>query len=156
MKKQIFIAAVCFTGIMIAATAGAQPGQHLQTPVFNHLTVYVTNLQVSTDFYRNVMWLDTIPEPFHDGRHVWFRIGEHGQLHVVGGAVQAIPHDVNVHLAFTVASLEGFMKHLDEMQVKYGNFQGEYKKIAVRPDNIHQIYLQDPDGYWIEVNNDRF
>ena len=42
------------------------------------------------------------------------------------------------------------------MGVKYGNFLGEEKKIAIRPDQISQIYLQDPDGYWIEVNNDRF
>ena len=102
------------------------------------------------------MLLDTIPEPFHDQRHVWFKIGEHNQLHVVSGAKEDIPHDVNIHLAFTVASLPDFMKHLDQMGVKYGNFQGETGKIALRPDKIQQIYLQDPDGYWIEVNNDRF
>ena len=100
--------------------------------------------------------LDTIPEPFHDHRHVWFRISEHGQLHVVSGAKEDVPHDVNIHLAFTVASLPDFIKHLDQMGVKYGNFAGEERKIAIRPDQIQQIYLQDPDGYWIEVNNDRF
>jgi lactoylglutathione lyase len=25
-----------------------------------------------------------------------------------------------------------------------------------RVDGIKQIYLQDPDGYWIEVNDDKF
>ena len=100
--------------------------------------------------------LDTIPEPFHDHRHAWFKMGEHNQLHVVGGAKEDISHDVNVHVAFTVASLPDFMKHLDQLGVKYGNFQGEVNKIAVRPDQIQQIYLQDPDGYWIEVNNDKF
>ena len=74
----------------------------------------------------------------------------------MSGAKEDIPHDVNIHLAFTVASLPDFMKHLDQMGVKYGNFQGETGKIAIRPDQIQQIYLQDPDGYWIEVNNDRF
>ena len=28
--------------------------------------------------------------------------------------------------------------------------------MQVRPDNIKQIYLQDPEGYWIEVNDDKF
>ena len=125
-------------------------------PHFNHLTVYVTDLARGAEFYKKVMMLDTIPEPFHDQRHVWFRIGEHSQLHVVSGAKEDIPHDVNVHLAFTVSSLPDFMKHLDKLGVKYGNFQGEAGKIALRPDQIQQIYLQDPDGYWIEVNNDRF
>jgi lactoylglutathione lyase len=144
-----------FTGVFLLISLSIQ-SQAQSKPHFNHLTVYVTDLARGADFYKNVMLLDTIPEPFHDHRHVWFRIGEHGQLHVVSGAKEDISHDVNVHLAFTVASLPDFMKHLDQMGVKYGNFQGETGKIALRPDQIQQIYLQDPDGYWIEVNNDRF
>ena len=125
-------------------------------PRFNHLTVYVTDLARGAEFYKKVMLLDTIPEPFHDNRHAWFKITEHGQLHVVSGAKEDVAHDVNIHLAFSVASLPDFMKHLDAMGIKYGNFAGEPNKIAVRPDKIEQIYLQDPDGYWIEVDNDRF
>ena len=125
-------------------------------PQFNHLTVYVTDLTRASDFYKKVMLLDTIPEPFHDQRHTWFRMSDHGQLHVVSGAKEDVPHDVNIHLAFTVASLPDFMKHLDQLGVKYGNFAGESNKIAVRLDKVQQIYLQDPYGYWIEVNNDRF
>lgn len=125
-------------------------------PRFNHLTVYVTDLARATEFYKTVMLLDTIPEPFHDHRHSWFKITEHGQLHVVSGSKEDISHDVNIHLAFSVPSLPDFIKHLEQLGVKYGNFTGEEKKIAVRPDKIDQIYLQDPDGYWIEVDNDRF
>jgi lactoylglutathione lyase len=125
-------------------------------PHFNHLTVYVTDLARASAWYTKVMMLDTIPEPFHDMRHTWFKIGEHSELHVVSGAKEDIPHDVNIHLAFTVASLPDFIKHLDQMGIKYGNFAGEVNKIALRPDKIDQIYLQDADGYWIEVNDDRF
>ena len=125
-------------------------------PHFNHTTIYVTELARGTDFYSRVMMLDTIPEPFHDHRHVWYKMGEHSQLHVVGGAKEDIPHDVNIHLAFSVSSLPDFIKHLDALGIKYGNFAGEANKIALRPDQIQQVYLQDPDGYWIEVNNDKF
>ena len=99
--------------------------------------------------------MQQIPEPFNDGRHNWFRIGAHSQLHVVSGAKVVIPHDINIHLAFKVASLPGFTKHLDELLIKYGNWQG-VKSIQMRPDGIGQIYLQDPDGYWIEVNDSKF
>lgn len=125
-------------------------------PHFNHQTVYVTDLARSTAFYKDVMLLDTIAEPFHDNRHTWFKITEHGELHVVGGSKAVVPHDINIHLAFAVADLPGFMKHLDELNVKYGNWAGDDKKVQMRPDNISQIYLQDPDGYWIEVDNDKF
>ncbi len=125
-------------------------------PHFNHLTVYVVDLQKSAAFYRDVMQLQEIPEPFHDNRHVWFKMGEHDQLHVVSGAKEKVPHDINIHLAFTVSSVEDFSKHLDEHNIKYGNWAQSSKDPQVRPDGIKQIYLQDPDGYWIEVNDDKF
>jgi lysophospholipase L1-like esterase/catechol 2,3-dioxygenase-like lactoylglutathione lyase family enzyme len=126
-----------------------------QSPVMDHTTVFVVDLDKSTKFYKDVMQLQQIPEPFKDSKHNWFRIGPHSQLHVVSGAKKVVPHDINIHLAFRVASLPDFMKHLDQLQVKYGNWQGE-KKSQMRPDGISQIYFQDPDGYWIEVNDDKF
>jgi lactoylglutathione lyase len=134
----------------------ANPAQAQDKPHFNHTTIYVTDLARGTEFYSKVMMLEPIPEPFHDNRHSWFKIGEHSELHVVSGAKEDVPHDVNIHLAFAVSSLPDFMKHLDKLGIKYGNFGGEPNKIALRPDKINQIYLQDPDGYWIEVNDDKF
>ena len=141
-------------GLMAVLTNN--PFAMAQSPVFNHVTVYVVNLEKSTSFYKNVMQLEIIPEPFKDNRHTWFKIGEHGQLHVVSGAAAISPHDINIHLAFRVASLPDFMKHLDQLQVTYGNWKGDTKAPQLRPDGIQQIYFQDPDGYWIEVNDDKF
>ena len=101
------------------------------------------------------MQLQQIDEPFKDGRHVWFKLSPHSQLHVVSGAKEMTAHDINIHLAFRVPSLAAFMKHLDEYKINYGNWQRE-KKVQMRPDSVGQIYFQDPDGYWIEVNDDKF
>jgi lactoylglutathione lyase len=144
-----------YAGLLLILICSLQ-GRSQDKPRFNHITVYVTDLARGAEFYKKVMMLDTIPEPFHDNRHAWFKITEHGQLHVVSGAKEDVPHNINIHLAFTVPSLPDFIKHLDALGVKYGDFAGTDKKIAVRPDKIEQIYLQDPDGYWIEVDNDRF
>ena len=127
-----------------------------QAPHFNHTTVYVVDLQKSAQFYKQIMQLTEIPEPFHDSRHVWFKIGEHDELHVVSGAAAVIPHDINVHLAFSVPSVEDFSKHLDSAHIKYGNWMQTSTQPQVRPDGIKQIYFQDPDGYWLEVNDDKF
>jgi len=132
------------------------PFAFAQSPVFNHTTMYVVNLDKSTAFYQNVMQLEKIPEPFKDGKHTWFKIGAHSQLHVISGAAAVAPHDINIHLSFSVASLPDFMKHLDQFSVKYGNWKGDSKTPQLRPDGISQIYFQDPDGYWIEVNDDKF
>lgn len=150
MKKILCIILTVFMCVV------ALPSMAQTSPRFNHLTVYVVDLQKSADFYEKVMMLEKIAEPFHDNRHVWFKMTEHGQLHVVSGAAAVTQHDINIHLAFSVPSIQDFMKHLDAMNVKYGNYKGDAKGPQVRPDGINQIYFQDPDGYWIEVNDDKF
>ena len=127
-----------------------------QSPQFNHTTIYVVDMNKSADFYEKTMMLNRIPEPFHDNRHIWLKIGEHNQLHIVQGAKEITEHTINIHLAFSVPSVENFAKHLDELNVKYGNWAQDSKTPQVRADGIKQIYLQDPDGYWIEVNDDKF
>jgi lactoylglutathione lyase len=124
-------------------------------PELDHTTVFVRDIQKSVEFYEKVVGLEKIPDPFKDGKHIWFRSGAHQQLHVVAGATEAAQHDIEIHTAFRVASLTDFMTHLDQMQVKYRNFKGD-GKISARPDGVRQLYFQDPDGYWIEVNEDKF
>jgi lactoylglutathione lyase len=126
-------------------------------PEFDHTTVFVRDLQKSADFYDKVLGLERIPEPFHDGRHIWYRIGPHGQLHVVSGATAPADHNVEVHLAFRVASVPDFSAHLDKLGIFYRkSIRDESKGISSRVDGVHQTYFQDPDGYWIEVNDDKY
>lgn len=122
---------------------------------FDHTTVFVRDLQKSADFYEKAFGFERISEPFKDGKHIWFRMGAHEQLHVVGGATDGAHQGIEVHFAFRVGSLGDFMTHLDRMHVPYRNFDGD-GKVTLRPDQVRQIYLQDPDGYWIEVNDDKF
>jgi len=122
----------------------------------NHVALYVKDLKKSADFYKNVMQLKEIPEPFHDGKHVWLRTGEHSQLHLIEGAAEVTQHDINSHFSYSVNNLQDFSKHLDELHVKYGNWKGDSKSPQLRPDGVKQVYLQDPDNIWIEVNDDKF
>ena len=143
--------------LLPAALLFSQTGASGKSAEFDHVTVHVRDLQKSAGFYENVFALERIPHPFKDANHIWFRIGAHQQLHVVGGAsaTESPARDIEVHFAFRVPSIPDFAAHLDQMQVKYRNFAGN-GKVTDRPDGVHQIYLQDPDGYWIEVNDDRF
>lgn len=151
MRKILFPA--LFALLLAAGAVKISAAQ--STTTINHIALYVFDLQKSAGFYKNVMQLEEIPEPFKDGRHAWFRIGPHSQLHIIqGGTVQE--HDINTHLAFSTKSLPKFMAHLDKLNVPYGNWQGAAKQTTARPDGIKQIYLQDPDKFWLEVNDDKF
>lgn len=120
----------------------------------NHIAIYVVNLETSTRFYRDIIGLDTIPEPFHDGKHSWFSVGPQSHLHVISGAEKATTHNKNSHLCFSVPSVEEFIKGLDKHKIEYENWAGEKKSVTLRVDGVKQIWFKDPDGYWIEINDD--
>lgn len=124
-------------------------------PSLNHIAVYVVNLQTSTAFYRDIVGLDTIPEPFHDGRHTWFSIGPKSHLHVISGATQKTEHDKNAHLCFTVPSVTDFIAVLKNNNITFESWAGEKNTFTNRVDGVKQIYFRDPDGYWVEINDAR-
>lgn len=126
-----------------------------QAAVLNHIAVYVVNLQTATDFYKTVFDLEIIPEPFKDGRHTWFSIGAAGQLHIISGAKASIAHDKNEHLCFSVPSVDKFIEKLNAKGIAFEDWAGNAKGITNRVDGVKQIYFKDPDGHWLEVNDDK-
>ena len=121
---------------------------------FNHIALYVADLQKSTAFYRDIIDAEIIPDPFQDGRHVWFKIGKCNQLHLI--AASESPQTGNIHFAFAVPSLDAFVGRLNQFGIRYEDGKGRTGQVRLRPDGVKQIYLQDPDGYPIEINEDQF
>jgi lactoylglutathione lyase len=113
-------------------------------------------LQKSSDFYSNIIRLDTIPEPFHDGKHTWYSIGSHSQLHLIQGATAVSTHDKNSHLCFSVPSVEDFTAILKKNNIEFENWAGDKNQVTARVDGVKQIYFRDPDGYWLEINDDKY
>jgi lactoylglutathione lyase len=127
--------------------------QTANQPVFNHAALCAKDLKKTAAFYSTVLQLKKISNPFNDSLHVWFKIGEGLALHVIHGDCPATVHDIGIHLCFSVPSLDAFIHHLDQLHVSYSNWTGQPKIVQLRADGIKQIYFQDPDGFWIEVND---
>ena len=151
MKRKFVVAVIAVIFCLSVQTAEAQS----KKAALNHIALSVVNLKTSTDFYINVVQLDTIPEPFHDNKHTWFNIGPKSHLHVIESAKEKIPHDKNTHLCFTVPSVDEFAARLNKLKVPFSNWAGESGQITKRVDGVKQIYFQDPDGYWLEINDAR-
>jgi lactoylglutathione lyase len=141
---------IALLSALAAATAiqAASPA-----PRVNHIAFYVRDLKISTDFYAQVVGLPVIPEPFHDGKHTWFAIGPNCALHVISGAAAKLPKEKRNHLCFTVASVDEFAARLAENKVPYEDLAGTKSAVTRRPDGVNQIYFQDPDDNWIEIND---
>jgi lactoylglutathione lyase len=140
--------------LLVLATQTLKAQQTMkQKASLNHIALYVVDLKISTSFYQSIIGLDTIPEPFHDGRHTWFSVGPKSHLHLIQGADQTTDHNKNTHLCFTVQSVPEFVKLLEKNKIEYENWPGEKQAITTRVDGVKQVYFRDPDGYWVEIND---
>ena len=122
-------------------------------PRINHIAFSVLDLKRSTDFYTKIIHLDTIPEPFHDGRHTWLAIGGAAHLHLIQNPGPIVVPSKNTHLCFTTSSVDDFIRALKQNDIRYEDWQGKPGAFTLRVDGVKQIYFQDPDGYWIEIND---
>ena len=146
MKKMI---------IIIIALATMSSNSNAQKPTFDHLAILTVNLEKSAAFYRDIIGLDTIPNPFRDNRHTWFSIGASQELHIIAGATSIEVRPLGNHLCLSVPSVEEFIPILTKANISYQNATGEKNQITIRPDGVKQIYFTDPDGHWIEINDAR-
>ena len=112
----------------------------------DHVTLLVSDIDVSADFYLEILMLDEFETPWGKtplGR--MFSIGTAGELHLATGSVRANEHHKQVHYAFRVKRFDYYLKFLEDHDVEYGNFQGTLGAFQTRPDGVRQVYFQDPD-----------
>lgn len=121
----------------------------------NHIALSVANLPASVAFYRDIIGLPTIPDPFKDGWHTWFSISEKAHLHLIEDRKpgESVPNK-KTHFCFSTPSLEDMMATLDRAGIPFEDWPGTRGAVTRRADGIRQLWCQDPDGYWIELNDD--
>ena len=81
------------------------------------------------------------------------RIGPKAALHIIQGAGTPKEYYKNNHICFSVASVESFIELLKKNNIPFEDVSGNKNVFSKRPDGIKQIWLQDPDGYWLEIND---
>lgn len=138
---------------LLSVNTKAQSNQQDVQVKINHIALSVTNLEESEQFYSEIIGLKQIPEPFGLGIHAWYDIG-HAELHVIESADERKEHSISNHLCFSVQDMDTFIEKLVSNSVDYYDFEQNLGEITLRPDGVQQIYFTDPDGYWIEINDD--
>ncbi|PZR41606.1 MAG: glyoxalase [Azospira oryzae] len=150
MKKQVWLVLLLSFSITVALA------QSKPKAVINHTAVFVVSMKTSAAFYHNIIGLDTIPEPFHDGKHAWFKTGPTSSLHIIEGATEKKEYYKNQHTCFSVTSVDAFVEVLKKNKIAFEDVAGKKNVVSVRIDGVKQLWLQDPDGYWIEINDAKF
>jgi lactoylglutathione lyase len=86
-------------------------------------------------------------------RYQWLSIGGGQALHIVEGLKDTVSMPFFDHFCFSVPSLVEFAKSLDELGIPYYSSADRIRGFRTRPDGVRQLFFQDPDKYWVEVND---
>lgn len=119
---------------------------------FDHYSIIVDKLMETGDFYRDVFGLTEIPHPDNAPGFRWFQIHGNSQLQLIKKDVDGFTKDKSMHLCLSTQDLESFIEHLMAMNIGFYDRPGNKNSITDRSDGAKQIYIQDPEGYWIEIN----
>tara|TARA_R110002167_G_scaffold62817_8_gene177304 strand:+ start:523 stop:969 length:447 start_codon:yes stop_codon:yes gene_type:complete len=119
----------------------------------DHSSLIVNNLDTTADFYSNILKLKEIPHPDKAPGFRWFAVQGNSQLHLIYKDTVVMKKHKSMHLCLSTSNLETFIEHLESNSVEYEDWPGTKGAVTLRSDGVRQIYLTDPEGYWIEVNN---
>ncbi|MFC6858841.1 VOC family protein [Zunongwangia atlantica] len=120
----------------------------------DHDALLVADLQVSLQFYRDILGFKEIYNAGLGEKFKWVKASNDVQIHLIESN-EKTEKNKGVHLAFNTSNLFGFIEFLRKQNVAFENSAGIADTTNTRPDGVEQIYFKDPDGYWIEVNNSK-
>jgi len=125
---------------------------------FSHVSITVTNLEKSKDFYGRILGLKEIARPNLDFPGAWYGFGPY-QLHLIlpkagSNSIHAaraaeIEHDTHLvrddhHIAFMIDDYEKTKQILEKEGVPFR--EGRNAKLGLR-----QLFCWDPDGHLVEL-----
>jgi catechol 2,3-dioxygenase-like lactoylglutathione lyase family enzyme len=120
---------------------------------FNHMAFPVKNLQTSVDFYTRVLNLKEITNRTQNPNIRWLSLGDDKELHLISNTNNPLGVSKALHLALSTSNIHTVVAHLKSLNVAFSDWVGIQNSVNTRADGVKQIYFQDPDGHWIEVNN---
>lgn len=148
MKKSVLLLIVLsFSFLARAQDAG------IFSFTLNHVALSVKDVDRSAEFYKKILTLPEITNKTKVDGIRWFSLGDGKELHLISTIKDSVTINKAVHFALTTANFDALVKMLDQKKFTYSDWPGTINKVSIRADGVKQIFFQDPDGYWIEVNS---
>jgi catechol 2,3-dioxygenase-like lactoylglutathione lyase family enzyme len=133
----------------------------MEIGLLHHVTLTVTDIDRSKQFYREILGLKELARPPFPFPGAWFEIGASQHLHLIvhDDATFRAPHKGidtrDVHFAVQVPSYRGALEFLRGKGYNENADDRDFHKMEVKPRptaGYPQIYIIDPDRHVIEIN----
>ena len=119
----------------------------------DHIALLVADLEESVRFLTDIIGLEEITNPMGGHTIRWIEIGDGRRFHVQAGDISHMRVEKQTHVALTAADFDATLSRLRNSGVAFSDMQGMPGAINTRPDGMRAIFLQDPNGYWFEIND---
>ena len=119
----------------------------------DHIALLVRDLDERAKFYTSIPGITEIPNPMGGTEIRWFTCGGGQRFHLQQGDVSATHVEKRTHFAFATDDFDGLLQGLAAARLSYADFKGTPGAINVRPDGVRAVFLRDPNGYWLELND---
>jgi catechol 2,3-dioxygenase-like lactoylglutathione lyase family enzyme len=119
----------------------------------DHIALLVRDLEESARFYTEVIGINEIPNPMGGTLIRWFEIGHHQRIHMQAGDVSRTFVEKQTHIALAARDFDSVLQRLRTQGAAFSDMKGTLGAVNLRPDGMRAVFLQDPNGYWIEIND---
>jgi catechol 2,3-dioxygenase-like lactoylglutathione lyase family enzyme len=145
--KSIILSFIAFFGIILSV----QSQNNLK---YDHQALLVNDLKITGDFYRDILGFKDIPTLVGTKyTHRWLANYEGKEIHLIFSNEKIQKTPKQIHMAFSPLDFEKFIDHLKMNNVVFTNYKLKAGVVQVRNDGIKQLWIRDPQGYWIEINS---
>lgn len=118
----------------------------------DHQSLLVADLERSVAFYRDVLGLHIVRSSGTPVSGIWMGQQDGKDLfHLNVGAPTLLPKDN--HIALRTTGFDALVERFASEGVKFVDWPGKAGTVGRHPLGFRQIYIQDPDGYWVEIND---
>ncbi len=143
---------LAFCALLLVAPLHAQENLSFNFG-FDHIALSVKDVDKEAAFCANVLKLQEITNRSKLAGVRWFSLGQGKELHLISIVKENVVMNKAIHVALTTPNFDAFVKTLEAHKIAYSDWPGNPQKINIRADGIKQIFFQDPEGIWYEVNS---
>jgi len=121
----------------------------------DHIALLVRDLDASVAFLTGVLGLEESPNPMGGATIRWIEIGDGRRFHLQAGDLATTHVEKHTHFALATADFDASLARFRAQGVAFSDMRGTPGAINTRPDGMRAVFIQDPNGYWFEINDSR-
>jgi catechol 2,3-dioxygenase-like lactoylglutathione lyase family enzyme len=119
----------------------------------DHIALLVRDLEESVGFLTGVLGLSEMANPMGGTAIRWIEIGDGRRFHVQAGDISSVHVEKQTHFALSASDFDAVLARFAAQGVAFSDMKGTPGGINIRPDGMRAIFVEDPNGYWFEIND---